>query len=338
MPETARPAGKPVIYSGIQPSGTLTIGNYIGSLSRFKQLEADFDCLFCVVDMHAITVRQDPAQLRGKINELAALYLAVGLDPGNTILYCQSHVPAHAELAWVLDCFTYMGELQRMTQFKDKSARHEDNINAGLFTYPVLMAADILLYQTSAVPVGADQKQHLEIARDIAIRFNNIYGNVFVVPEPYIPKIGAKILSLQDPSRKMSKSDPEDTFIGMLDPPEVIRRKMKRAVTDSGAEVRFDPDGKPGVSNLITMLSILTGRTIASVEGDYVGKGYGALKADAAEACVETLAPIQAEHRRWLADLTELNRVLKDGADRASRIAARTMGKVRRKVGLAPLN
>ncbi|MDR0396573.1 MAG: tryptophan--tRNA ligase [Oscillospiraceae bacterium] len=337
MPDSARPVRKPVTYSGIQPSGMLTIGNYIGSLSRFKQLEDEYDCIYCIVDMHAITVRQNPSALRRQISELAALYLAVGIDPDKSILYCQSHVSEHAELAWVLNCYAYMGELQRMTQFKDKSSKHAENINAGLFTYPVLMASDILLYQSSAVPVGADQKQHLEITRDIAIRFNNIYGKVFTVPEAYIPKIGAKILSLQDPSRKMSKSDPDDTFIGMLDTPEAIRRKMKRAVTDSGSEIRFDPDEKPGVSNLITMLSILTNQSIPSIEEVFAGKGYGALKAAAADACVEALAPIQAEHKRWTSDPAELYRVLKGGAERASRIAARTMGKVRAKVGLAPL-
>ncbi|MDR1262491.1 MAG: tryptophan--tRNA ligase [Oscillospiraceae bacterium] len=328
---------KPVIFSGIQPSGRLTVGNYIGSLRNFKLLEDNYNSLYCVVDMHAITVRQDPTELRRNISELAALYLAVGLDPNKNILYCQSHVPAHAELAWVLNCFTYMGELQRMTQYKDKSAKHVDNINAGLFTYPVLMAADILLYQTDVVPVGADQKQHLEIARDIAVRFNNIYGDVLVVPEPYIPKLGAKILSLKDPLRKMSKSDPEDTFIGMLDSPDMIRKKMKRAVTDSDARIKYDPENKPGVSNLMSILSILTGRGIDAIEADYAGKGYGVLKAEAAEACIEALAPIQAEHKRWMADQAELNRVLKDGAERASRIAARTMAKVRKKVGLAPL-
>ncbi|GHU72520.1 tryptophan--tRNA ligase [Clostridia bacterium] len=335
--QPAPPAKKPTIFSGIQPSGTLTLGNYIGSLRNFKLMEDDYDCLYCVVDLHAITVRQDPAKLRRQILELAALYLAVGLDPNKNVLYCQSHVSGHAELAWILNCFTYMGELQRMTQFKDKSANHADNINAGLFTYPVLMAADILLYQADLVPVGADQKQHLEITRDIAIRFNNIYGDVFVIPEPSIPKVGAKILSLQDPMRKMSKSDPDDTFIGMLDSPDVIRRKMKRAVTDSDATIKFDPDNKPGVSNLISILSILTNRPIDAIEAAYEGKGYGALKADAAEACVETLAPIQAEHAKWLADKAELERVLKDGAERASRLAARTMSKVRKKVGLAPM-
>ena len=223
---------KQVIFSGIQPSGTLTLGNYIGALSRFSTLQDQYDCIYCVVDEHAITVRQNPAELRRRCLELAALYLASGIDPEKSLLYCQSHVSAHAELAWILNCFTYMGELNRMTQFKDKSAKHADNINAGLFTYPVLMAADILLYQTSFVPVGADQKQHLEITRDIAQRFNGVYGDVFTVPEPLISKSGARIMSLQEPEKKMSKSDPEDTFVSLLDDPDTIRRKIKRAVTE----------------------------------------------------------------------------------------------------------
>ena len=241
---------KPVIFSGIQPSGILTIGNYIGALGRFASLQEDYDCIYCVVDEHAITVRQNPAELRRRCLELTALYIASGLDPEKSILYCQSHVSAHAELAWILNCFTYMGELNRMTQFKDKSAKHAENINAGLFTYPVLMAADILLFQTNYVPIGADQKQHLELCRDIAQRFNGVYGDVFTIPEPLISKTGARIMSLQEPESKMSKSDLGDGSVFVLDDPDTIRRKIKRAVTDSETEIRFDPENKPGVSNL----------------------------------------------------------------------------------------
>ncbi|MEG0766612.1 MAG: tryptophan--tRNA ligase, partial [Clostridia bacterium] len=269
---------RPVIFSGIQPSGNLTLGNYIGALRNFKLLEDTYDCIYSVVDLHAITVRQDPAQLRRRCYEVIALYLATGLDPARSLIYCQSHVPAHAELGWILNCFTYIGELQRMTQFKDKAAKQEDGINAGLLTYPVLMAADILLYQTNLVPVGADQKQHLELARDIAIRFNHLYGDVFVVPEGYIPKTGARIMSLQEPTRKMSKSDPEETYIAILDAPDVIRRKLKRAVTDSEAVVRYDMEHKPGISNLMGILSVLGGQSFAQLEQAYEGRGYGDFK------------------------------------------------------------
>ena len=253
---------KKIIFSGIQPSGTLTLGNYIGALRNFKLLEDEYQCIYCVVDMHAITVRQDPAALRRRCLELTAIYIASGLDPKKNIIYCQSHVSGHAELAWILNCFTYMGELQRMTQFKDKAQKHADNINAGLFTYPTLMAADILLYQTNLVPIGADQKQHLELTRNIAQRVNGIYGDVITVPEGYFGKVGSRIMSLQDPSRKMSKSDPEETFISLLDPPDAIRRKVRRAVTDSEADIRFDPAGKPGVSNLLSIIAALTGQSV----------------------------------------------------------------------------
>ena len=269
---------KKIIFSGIQPSGTLTLGNYIGALRNFKLLEDDYQCIYCVVDMHAITVRQDPAALRRRCLELAAIYIASGLDPKKNIIYCQSHVSGHAELAWILNCFTYMGELQRMTQFKDKAQKHADNINAGLFTYPTLMAADILLYQTDLVPIGADQKQHLELTRDIAQRFNGVYGDVFTVPEGYFGKVGSRIMSLQDPTRKMSKSDPEDTFISLLDPPDAIRRKVKRAVTDSEADIRFDPVNKPGVSNLLSIIAALTGQSVEEAAAELQGQGYGKLK------------------------------------------------------------
>ena len=263
---------KPVIFSGIQPSGMLTIGNYIGALSRFSQLQDDYDCIYCVVDEHAITVRQNPADLRRRCLELIALYIASGLDPEKSILYCQSHVSAHAELGWILNCYTYMGELSRMTQFKDKSAKHAENINAGLFTYPVLMAADILLYQTNYVPIGADQKQHLELCRDIAQRFNGVYGDVFTIPEHLISKTGARVMSLQEPDKKMSKSDVGDGSVFLLDDPDTIRRKIKRAVTDSETEIRFDPENKPGVSNLLSIISALSGESIdrvcAELNGD----------------------------------------------------------------------
>ncbi|HIU07057.1 MAG TPA: tryptophan--tRNA ligase [Candidatus Limiplasma pullistercoris] len=326
---------KKIIFSGIQPSGTLTLGNYIGALRNFKLLEDDYQCIYCVVDMHAITVRQDPAALRRRCLELAAIYIASGLDPKKNVIYCQSHVSGHAELAWILNCFTYMGELQRMTQFKDKAQKHADNINAGLFTYPTLMAADILLYQTDLVPIGADQKQHLELTRDIAQRFNGVYGDVFTVPEGYFGKVGSRIMSLQDPTRKMSKSDPEDTFISLLDPPDAIRRKVKRAVTDSEADIRFDPAGKPGVSNLLSIIAALTGQSVEEAAAELQGQGYGKLKDRVSECVIETLAPLQSEHRRLMADKAYLQGVLKENADIANGMALRTLRKVQRKVGFA---
>lgn len=326
---------KKIIFSGIQPSGTLTLGNYIGALRNFKLLEDDYQCIYCVVDMHAITVRQDPAALRRRCLELAAIYIASGLDPKKNVIYCQSHVSGHAELAWILNCFTYMGELQRMTQFKDKAQKHADNINAGLFTYPTLMAADILLYQTDLVPIGADQKQHLELTRDIAQRFNGVYGDVFTVPEGYFGKVGSRIMSLQDPTRKMSKSDPEDTFISLLDPPDAIRRKVKRAVTDSEADIRFDPAGKPGVSNLLSIIAALTGQGVEETAAELQGQGYGKLKERVSECVIETLAPLQSEHRRLMADKAYLQGVLKENAEIANRMALRTLRKVQRKVGFA---
>ena len=335
MSETVR---KPVLYSAVQPSGTLTIGNYIGALRNFVKLEKDYDCLFCMADLHALTVRQEPAALRRRTAELAALYIACGLDPEKNIIYAQSHVPMHAELAWILNCFTYMGELSRMTQFKDKSAKHADNINAGLFTYPVLMAADILLYQTDVVPVGADQKQHLEICRDIATRFNGVYGDVFKIPEPYISKsAAARIMSLSDPLSKMSKSGEPDSFISVMDTPDDIRRKLRRAVTDSDGEIRVDPENKPGVTNLITICAAMSGKTQEEVCADLQGKGYGALKEATTEAVISTLSPIQAEHKRLMADKQYINDVLKTGSERASALAIRTLRKVYKKVGLYQL-
>ena len=323
------------IFSGIQPSGTLTLGNYIGALRNFKLLEDEYQCIYCVVDMHAITVRQDPAALRRRCLELTAIYIASGLDPKKNIIYCQSHVSGHAELAWILNCFTYMGELQRMTQFKDKAQKHADNINAGLFTYPTLMAADILLYQTNLVPIGADQKQHLELTRNIAQRFNGIYGDVFTVPEGYFGKVGSRIMSLQDPSRKMSKSDPEETFISLLDPPDAIRRKVRRAVTDSEADIRFDPENKPGVSNLLSIIAALTGQRVEEAAAELQGQGYGKLKDRVSECVIETLAPLQSEHKRLMADKSYLQGVLTENAEIANRMALRTLRKVQRKVGFA---
>ena len=336
MSET--PVRKPVLYSAVQPSGILTIGNYIGALRNFVKLEKDYDCLFCMADLHALTVRQDPAALRRRTAEVAALYIAIGLDPEKNIIYAQSHVPMHAELAWVLNCFTYMGELSRMTQFKDKSAKHADNINAGLFTYPVLMAADILLYQTDVVPVGADQKQHLEICRDIATRFNGVYGDVFRIPEPYISKSpAARIMALNDPTSKMSKSGEPDSLISMADTPDDVRRKLRRAVTDSDGEIRMDPENKPGVTNLIVITAAMTGQTTDEVCVALQGKGYGALKEAATEAVINVLTPIQEEQKRILADKTYINGVLKNGSERAGALAIRTMRKVYKKVGLYQL-
>ena len=329
-------AKKKVIFSGIQPSGVLTIGNYIGALRRFADLQDEFDCIYCVVDEHAITVRQNPADLRRRCLELAALYLASGIDPEKSLIYCQSHVSAHAELGWILDCFTYMGELSRMTQFKDKSAKHADNINAGLFTYPVLMAADILLYQTNFVPVGADQKQHLELTRDIAQRFNGVYGDVFTIPEPLITKTGGRVMSLQDPERKMSKSDPEETYVSLLDEPDAIRRKIKRAVTDSETEIRYDPEAKPGVSNLLNIISSLTDETPEAVAESLQGQGYGVLKTRAADAVIAALEPLQAEFKRLINDKAYLMGVLNSSAEKAAYLASKTLRKVQKKIGFAP--
>lgn len=329
---------KPVLYSAVQPSGTLTIGNYIGALRNFKLLEKDYDCLFCMADLHALTVRQEPAALRRRTAEVTALYIACGLNPEESIIYAQSHVPMHAELAWILNCFTYMGELSRMTQFKDKSAKHADNINAGLFTYPVLMAADILLYQANVVPVGADQKQHLEICRDIANRFNGVYGNVLTIPEPYIAKSSsARIMSLSEPTSKMSKSGEVDSYIAMTDDADTIRRKIRRAVTDSDGEIRMDPENKPGVTNLLAITAAMSNRTPEEVCQELQGKGYGALKEAATDAVISTLSPIQDEYKRLVADKAYLNEVLGNGAERASALARRTLRKVYKKVGLYQL-
>ncbi len=328
---------KKVVFSGVQPSGNLTIGNYLGAIRNFSAFSEEYHCYYCVVDMHAITVRQNPAELRRRAYETLALYIACGLDPEKNTLFIQSHVPQHAELGWILDCYTMFGELSRMTQFKDKSARNADNINAGLFTYPTLMAADILLYQTELVPVGLDQRQHLELARDIASRFNQIYGDTFVVPEGYIPKEGAKICSLQDPTKKMSKSDTnENAVVRILDSKDDIIRKFKRAVTDSDNQIIFAED-KPGISNLLTIYSLMTGKTIADAEAEFAGMGYGTFKLAVGEAVADGLADVRDEFARLVADKAYLEQIMKQGAEEAFRNARRTMSKVRRKVGFTEI-
>ncbi|MBR5218772.1 MAG: tryptophan--tRNA ligase [Clostridia bacterium] len=324
---------KKIIFSGIQPSGCITLGNYIGALKNWVNLQNDFNCLFSVVDMHSITVRQDPAELRQRCMQFLCQYIACGIDPEENILFFQSHVPQHAELSWILNCYTYMGELSRMTQFKDKSAKHEDNINAGLFTYPVLMAADILLYKTDLVPVGVDQKQHLELARDIAIRFNHIYGDTFTVPEGYIPPVGARVMSLQEPTSKMSKSDPNPNgYIWILDPPEVIMKKLKRAVTDSDGVIEYR-DGKDGINNLLSIYGAVTGVTPQKAAEEFSGLGYGVLKERVGEAVCEELRPIREKYDELIKNRDYIEQVYKTGAERAARLASRTLSKVHRKIG-----
>lgn len=324
---------KQIIFSGIQPSGLITLGNYLGALKNWSELQDQYDCFFSVVDMHAITVRQTPAELRRRSRETMALLIACGIDPEKNVMFLQSQVPAHAELTWVLSCYTMFGELSRMTQFKDKSARYSENVNAGLFTYPVLMAADILLYQADLVPVGEDQKQHLELTRDVAQRFNGVYGDVFTVPEPYIPKVGARIMSLQEPDKKMSKSDSNPNgYIAVLDSPDDIMRKFKRAVTDSGSEVRRGPD-KAGVNNLISIYGAVTGRTAEQTESEFAGRGYGDFKLAVAEAVIEHLRPIREKYEALMADRAYLDKVFETGAARAVQASRRTLEKVYRKVG-----
>ena len=328
---------KKVMLSGIQPSGELHIGNYLGPLCHWPEMIEEFDCYFFLADLHTLTVRQDPAALRKRVMTLLASYIACGLDPEKCTLFIQSHVPSHSQLAWVLDCFTMFGELSRMTQFKDKSAKNADNINAGLFTYPVLMAADILIYQPDFVPVGEDQRQHVEICRDIANRFNGIYGDVFKVPEPYIAKVGARIMSLSAPENKMSKSAPEGCVF-LLDTPEDIRRKFKRAVTDSDTEhcVRYAPAEKPGVANLMQIYGSATGKSYEEIEKEFDGQGYGVFKPAVGEAVVERLRPIREETLRLLADKAYLESVYRAGAEKAEYIANKTLRKVYKKVGLVP--
>lgn len=328
-----KPAKK-TVFSGIQPTGVPALGNYIGALKNMRAFQDEYNCLYCVVDMHAITVRQDPVAFGNQIRRLFSLYLAVGIDMSKTALFVQSHVPEHAQLSWILNCFTYVGELGRMTQFKDKARKHEENVNAGLFDYPVLMAADVLLYGTDLVPVGDDQKQHMELCRDIAIRFNNVYGNVLTVPEVYIPKLGARIMRLQDPAHKMDKSETENlnNSIFMLDPPELIVSKFKKAVTDSGSEIRCGDD-KPGVTNLLTIYACMTGKAIADAEKDFTGKNYGALKSTVAEAVVETFRPIQAEYQKLMADPAYLDSLMAQGAAKARTLAQPMLKKVNNAIG-----
>ena len=320
------------IFSGIQPSGDLTLGSYMGAIKNWVALQDEYECLYCIVDMHAITVRQNPADLRRRALEQLAQYLACGLDPQKNVLFIQSHVPQHAELGWILGCYTQFGELSRMTQFKDKSAKHKDNITAGLFTYPVLMAADILLYQADLVPVGADQKQHVELCRDIAQRFNGLYSDTFTLPEPFIPKMGARIMSLGNPESKMSKSDP-DGCIYLMDKPEDVMRKFKRAVTDSETCVKFDKENKPGISNLLTIYCTATGKTLEEAEAEFAGQGYGVFKPAVGEAVVELMRPVREEAIRLLADKAYLESVYREGARRAQYLANKTLSKVQRKIG-----
>lgn len=321
------------VLSCIQPSGMLTLGNYLGALKNWVSMQEEFDCTFAVADLHAITVRQEPAKLRSQIYSTYALLLALGIDPEKNTLFIQSHVAEHTALSWLLSCNTQFGEMSRMTQFKDKSQKHPENVNVGLFSYPVLMAADILLYKPDLVPVGHDQKQHLEIARDIAIRFNNKYGDVFTIPEPYIPKIGARVMSLQDPSKKMSKSDDNpNSWVAILDDKDTVIRKFKRAVTDSDACVKLSED-KPGISNLITIYSAVTGKTADEVEKEFSGKGYGDFKLAVGETVADTLAPIKAEYDRIITDKKALEALYREGAQKAEYIARKTYFKAMKKVG-----
>ncbi|MBE6550404.1 MAG: tryptophan--tRNA ligase [Ruminococcaceae bacterium] len=326
-----------ICFSGVQPSGNLTIGNYLGAIRNFSLYSEQYKTFYCVVDEHAITVRQVPAELRRRTYETLALYMACGLDPEKNTLYVQSHVPEHAELAWILNCYTMYGELSRMTQFKDKSAKHADNINAGLFTYPVLMAADILLYQTDVVPVGIDQKQHVELARDIANRFNSVFPDALTIPEPIISKSGMKIMSLAEPTKKMSKSDENvNAVVYILDDKDTVIRKFRRAVTDSDTCVRF-AEGKDGINNLMTIYSCFTGKTMEEIEHEFDGKGYGDFKLAVGEVCADALAPVQARYTELLADKAGLEAQMKRGAEEASYYARRTMSKIRKKIGFVSL-
>ena len=324
------------VFSGVQPTGKVTLGNYLGAIRNWKPLQEEYDCLYCVVDLHSLTVTQVPAELRANTMNLVALYIACGIDPTKSTLFIQSHVHEHAELAWILDTIAYVGELNRMTQFKDKSRKHADNINMGLMNYPVLMASDILLYQTDVVPVGKDQVQHLELSRDIAQRFNARYSDTFVVPEGLLSKSGQSIKSLQDPTAKMSKSDPNDNaLISLTDDADAIRRKLRRAVTDSDTCVRHGAD-KPAITNLLNIYTLCSGVSMAEAEKTFEGKGYGEFKDAVADAVISVVEPIQAEQKRLLADKAYLEGVLKQGADHASYLAQKTLSKVYRKVGLIP--
>lgn len=326
---------KKVLYSGMQATGTLTLGNYLGALKNWVNLSDEYECFYGVMDLHSLTLRQEPAAFRKNARSLYALYVAAGLDPEKNCVYFQSHVSAHAELGWILDCFTYMGELNRMTQFKDKSAKHADNINAGLYTYPVLMAADILLYQADVVPVGVDQKQHLEICRDIAGRFNSIYGDVFTIPEAYIGTAGAKIMSLQNPERKMSKSDDNaNATVLLLDDEDTIIRKFKRAVTDSETEIRYDAEKKPGISNLIDIYGTVTAKSRDEVEKEFEGKGYGDFKLAVGETVAAELKPLQERYARLIEDKSYIDSRIKENDEKAQYFANKTLRKVQKKVGL----
>ena len=325
---------KKVLYSGMQATGNLTLGNYLGALKNWITLNEQYECFYGVMDLHSLTVRQNPAEFRKRARTLYTLYVAAGLNPEKNCIYFQSHVPAHAELAWLLNCFTYMGELNRMTQFKDKSAKHADNINAGLFTYPVLMAADILLYQADVVPVGVDQMQHLEITRDIAERFNNIYGDVFTIPEAYVGKVGAKIMSLQEPTKKMSKSDENmNASIFLTDDPDTVIRKFKRAVTDSESEVRYSDD-KPGIKNLMDIYTAATGKTSEEIEREFAGKGYGEFKLAVGESVVDILKPLQERMKELESDKAYIDSVIKANDEKAQYFANKTLRKVKKKLGL----
>ena len=327
---------KPIVFSGAQPSGELTLGNYLGALKNWVSLQNEYDCVYCIVNQHAITVRQDPNKLRKATLDTLALYLACGIDPQKSTIFVQSQVPAHAELGWALNCYTYFGELSRMTQFKDKSSRHSENINAGLFDYPVLMAADILLYQANLVPVGDDQKQHLELSRDIAMRFNALYGDIFTVPEPFIAKVGARVMSLQDPSKKMSKSDENrNNVIGLLENPKDVEKKIKRAMTDSDEPpvVRYDLKNKAGVSNLLDILTGITGKPIAELEKEFEGKMYGHLKTEVATQVIDMLTGLQAKYHQYRDDENYLLAIMQEGAQKARAKAEPTLKKVYDAIG-----
>ena len=327
---------KPIVFSGAQPSGELTLGNYLGALKNWVALQAEYDCVYCIVNQHAITVRQDPQKLRKATLDTMALYLACGIDPKKSTIFVQSHVPAHAELGWALNCYTYFGELSRMTQFKDKSSRHAENINAGLFDYPVLMAADILLYQANLVPVGDDQKQHLELSRDIAMRFNALYGDIFTVPEPFIPKVGARVMSLQDPTKKMSKSDENrNNVIGLLENPKDIEKKIKRAMTDSDEPpvVRYDLKNKTGVSNLLDILTGVTGKPVTELEKEFEGKMYGHLKTEVATQVIDMISQLQTQYHQYRDDEDYLFSIMKEGAEKARAKADITLKKVYDAIG-----
>ncbi|MCR1934315.1 tryptophan--tRNA ligase [Clostridium tepidum] len=327
---------KKVIFSGIQPSGNLTLGNYLGALKNWVKLQDEYDCYYCVVDLHAITVKQEPKDLRRRTLEVLAIYIASGIDPDKNTIFIQSHIPTHSEAAWLLNCNTYVGELFRMTQYKDKSQRYGESVSAGLLTYPVLMAADILLYNTDLVPVGKDQKQHLEITRDLAQRFNNLYSPTFKMPEPYIPETGAKIMDLQDPTKKMSKSsDNPNSYILIMDSPEVIRKKINRSVTDSLGIIKYTDD-QPGIKNLITILNTITGMTIEEIENKYKGQGYSQFKKDVAEAIISELEPIQNKVNELLNDKEYLESIYKKGAEKAYKTSYKMLRKMQKKIGFIP--